>query len=83
MNNFWLYSGAIKFVAKHRRTKQAVKGLDRVATGVAVGQEIASTFQSRGFEENEDLYGRDLNAEELYGREYDLLDERDIIDDLD
>ena len=40
--------------------------------------------QRRGLEFDEDLVVRDLDAEELFGREYDLLDERDItIDDLD
>jgi len=77
---------AIKFgkmVATHKRTKKIATGVNRVATGVAVGQEIVNTLQSRGLEEYEDLFGRDLDAEELYGREYDLFDERDTIDDLD
>ena len=40
--------------------------------------------QSRGLEDEEDLLLRDLDAEELFGREYVLLDERDItFDDLD
>ena len=37
----------------------------------------------RGLEENEDLFGRDFDAEELFEREYDVLDERDIIDNED
>jgi len=47
-------------------------------------QLIAGTFQSHGLEDdNEDLSGRDLEAEELFGRGYDLLEERDAVDDLD
>jgi len=63
-------------VAKHKNTKHFL-------TGVDYGNQIASTVQSRGLEDNEDLFGRDLDAEELFGREYDLLDDRDIIYDLD
>jgi len=37
---------------------------------------------SRGLEPNEDLFNRDLDVEEFFGREFDL-DERDIFDDLD
>jgi len=36
----------------------------------------------RGLEPNEDLFNRDLDVEEFFGREFDL-DERDIFDDLD
>ena len=39
--------------------------------------------QTRGFEDDEDVFERDLDAEELFERDFDLLDERDIIDDLD
>ena len=40
--------------------------------------------QSRGLEDNEDLLVCDLDAEELFRREYDLLDERDnTVDYLD
>ena len=37
---------------------------------------------SRGLEDDEELLQRDLDAEELFGREYDLFDERDIVDDI-
>ena len=30
------------------------------------------SVQSRSFEDDEELFGRDLDAEELFGREYDL-----------
>ena len=41
------------------------------------GQQIAGAFQSRGLEDDEDLFGRDdIDAEELFGREY-------LFDDLD
>jgi hypothetical protein len=46
-------------------------------------QYAVDAFQSRGLADNEDLFGRDLDVEELFGRGYDYLDERDIIDDLD
>ena len=35
----------------------------------------------RDLEDSEDLLERDLDVEELFGREYVPLDERDIIDD--
>ena len=38
---------------------------------------------SRGLERDEDLFERHLDAEGLFGREFDYLDERDIFDDLD
>jgi len=38
--------------------------------------------QARGLE-NEELSRRDLDAEVVFGREYDFLDERDTFDDLD
>jgi len=44
--------------------------------------QIPSSYQSRGLEDDEDLFVRDdLDAEEILGREYDLLVqvERDII----
>ena len=34
-------------------------------------------LKHRGLEDDEDLLVRDLDAEELFGREYDVLDERD------
>ena len=36
-----------------------------------------SNFQSRGFEDEEELFGRDLDVEELFGREYGLVDDLD------
>ena len=35
-------------------------------------QDSANNVQSRGFEDDEELFGRDLDTEELFGREYDL-----------
>jgi len=48
-------------------------------------QQITGTFHSHGLEDdNEDLSGRDIEVKEFFGREYyDLLEERDTIDDLD
>jgi len=40
-------------------------------------------IQVRGLEDDEELSRRDLDVEEVFGREYDLLDERDTFDDLD
>ena len=81
--DLWPYSTVVRFgtkVAKHKHTKNFM-------TGVDYGQQISSTLQSsRDLEDNdEDLFrvGRDLDTEELFEREYDLLDERDIIFDLD
>ena len=72
------YRKAFKFgerVIKDKRTRKFAKGVNRAANGIDAGQQVVSAFQSRGLEDNEDL--------ELFGREYDLVDERDIIDDLD
>ena len=45
---------------------------------------VASHLKHRGLEDEEDLLVRDLDAEELFVREYDLFDERDYsVDDLD
>jgi len=65
-----------KRLAGHKNTKKALKAAE-------YGQDIYNTVQSRGLEDNEDFFVRDLDAEELFGREYDLLDERDAFDDLD
>ena len=74
------YSSAYKVgkeIAGHKNTKNAFKALD-------YGSRIYSNLhQSRGFEDDEDVFERDLDAEELFERDFDLLDERDIIDDLD
>ena len=40
-------------------------------------------MNQRGFEDDEDIFVRDLDAEDLFERDYDLLNERDIMDDLD
>jgi len=40
-------------------------------------------LHQRGFEDDEEAFVRDLDAEELFERDYDLLNERDIMDDLD
>jgi hypothetical protein len=40
-------------------------------------------IQGRGLEDDEELSRRDLDVEEVFGREYDLFDERDTFDDLD
>ena len=37
----------------------------------------------RGLEDDEELSLRDLEAEDIFEREYDLFDERDTFDDLD
>ena len=45
------------------------KSVDRAAaTAYDVGQQVSSTFQSRGFklEDNEYLYGHDLDIEERW-----------------
>ena len=39
--------------------------------------------KARGLEDDEELSLRDLDTEEVFGREYDFLNERDIFDDLD
>jgi len=76
-----LLSDAFKFgerIAKHKNTKHLM-------TAVDVGSQAYGAYQmvkSRGLED-EDIFERDLDTDELFGREYDLLDERDTFDDLD
>ena len=86
--DLWSYSKAFKFIKKiggSKRTRKFAKGVNRAANAYDVGQQISSTFQSRGLEDDEYLYRRDLDVEELFWRESDLLEERasDAIDDLD
>jgi hypothetical protein len=58
--------------------------LDKAAAIASDTAAIRDAFQSRGFEDDEEPFRRDLDAESLRGREYyDLLDERDFDDDLD
>ena len=46
------------------------KHIKGFADGVDIGQQVASNFQSRGFEDNEDLFGRDMDAfDDLEARE--------------
>ena len=84
--DLWSYSKAFKFIKKiggSKRTRRVAKGFNRAANAYDAGQQISNTFRSRGLEDDEYLYGRDLDVEEFFGREYDLLEERDAIDDLD
>ena len=66
-------------LSKHKHTKHALKAFD---TASQVYGDV-QTMNSRGFEDDEDMFVRDVDTEELFGREYDLLDERDTFDDLD
>ena len=76
-------------MARHEHTKKAVKHLK---TGVEIYKSYQQMQQDqqptrRSFDDDEDVFVlRDLDDhEEFFGREfeYDLFDERDIIDDLD
>jgi hypothetical protein len=81
--DIWSYSTAFKFgkkIAGHKNTKNAFKAIDY---GSQAYNTYANFKQGRGFEDDEDVFGRDLDAEEFFERDYDVLDERDIIDDLD
>ena len=50
-------------VAKHKHTRNALKAAD-------VGQQVYSALQTRGSEDNEDLFGRDVDAfDDLEARE--------------
>jgi len=62
------------------RARQEVADADR-----RLPPSLQFHVQSRGLEDDEELLRRDLEAEEVFGREYDHLpvDERDIFDDLD
>jgi len=72
-------TGAFKFgmrLGEHKHAKH-------LKTAIDVGTDAYQTVNSRGLEDDEDIFVRDLDTEELFGREYDLLDERDTFDDLD
>ena len=45
-----------------------------------IGRFHGSHYRPRGLEDDEELSRRDLDDEEVFGREYDLLDERDDLD---
>lgn len=63
-----IYGHYRKFIKHNKHAKNLFRGV-----------KIANNFvQSRGLEEDDSLFVRDLDAEELFGREYDLLDERDL-----
>jgi hypothetical protein len=70
-----------KKIAGHKNTKNAFRALDYSQQAYGAVQQFRQ-LRSRGFEDDEDIFVRDLDAEELVGRD-DLLDQRDIIDDLD
>ena len=73
-----LYSSAFKFgsrLLKHKHTRHAFKALD-------YGSQAYGAVQNRDLEDD-DIFVRDLDTEEVFGRESDLLDERDAFDDLD
>jgi len=75
--------GQVAKLASHTREAhgdKAVKvGRHIVHTANRIGevQDFVSNFQSRGFEDEEELFGRDLDVEELFGREYGLVDDLD------
>jgi hypothetical protein len=75
-------SRILSFGRKASKSKHTGRFLD----GLDYGQQAYDAVNSRGLEDDEDLFVRDLDAEEFFGREYDFLDERDhdtIVDDLD
>ena len=64
------------------------KDLERAREDVAAADrrlpsDLQFHIQVRGLEEDEELSRRDLDAEVVFAREYDFLDERDTFDDLD
>jgi hypothetical protein len=65
--------------------KKTLNRVAKVTNGIYNGQQFVSSFQgqSRSLEDDEGLFERDLESEELFERGNDLLDERDIFDDLD
>ena len=75
---------ALKHMKRHRDGKTAGNDVAMPSSGPGAGlpsQESQPT--RRELEDSEDLLERDLYDEELFGREYDLLDERETIDDED
>ena len=58
--DLWSYSEAFKFIKKiggSKRTRRVAKGVNRAANAYGAGQQISNTFQSRGLEDDEYLYG--------------------------
>ena len=66
-------------LAEHKNTKHVMTAVDTASQVYGAYQMV----KSRGFEDDEDMFVRDVDTEEFFGREYDLLDERDTFDDLD
>lgn len=78
--------------AREPSRARAAAGAARAAAGLAhkhgghfmKGMEFGIGFlQNRALENEDGLFGRDLDAEELLERDRDFLDERDTFDDMD
>ena len=66
------------------RAKQFQKQVKRIASAHKGLAQRSSRRHRRDLEDDEELSLRDLDAEELFGRENDdFLAERDFLDDLD
>ena len=67
-------SGAAKvaqrLAVKHRAGHRLGQAMD-------IASAASQTVQNREFIDDEEVFGRDLDAEELFGREYDLFDDLD------
>jgi len=68
------YFGHHRFANEENLFVHKLDAIDDPEAREPLGRQNPSPFQSRSLEDNEDLFGRDLGAEELFGREYDLLD---------
>jgi hypothetical protein len=67
--------------ANQNRNRQNVQRL--TVTSASGPVMFHSRIGPRGLEDDEELSRRDLDDEEVFGRDFDLLDERDAFDDLD
>jgi hypothetical protein len=59
-----------RLAVKHRAGHRLGQAMD-------VASAASQSLQNREFVDDEEVFGRDLDAEELFGREYDLFDDLD------
>jgi len=71
-------TASAKFLADHHKRHPK-----HFKAGAELANQVSQSITTRGWEDDEDFLRRDLDAEELFGRDYNFLDERDILDYLD
>ena len=81
-NNLWVYFCPLYISYDNSHLTIYFFGISDKVIGLG-HHAINAYLQSHSSQPDQRPYERDLDAEELFGREFDYLDERDIFDDLD